>query len=60
MTALFEYELILYDEVKNFKDYTSPLFYYPFQVNKNVITSLNLDTNDTVDNYKYSHTDIYF
>jgi len=51
MTALFEYELILYDEVENFKDYTSPLFYYPFQVNKNVIISLNLDTNDTVDNY---------
>ena len=29
--SLYEFNIILYDEVENFKDYNSPLFNYPYE-----------------------------
>jgi hypothetical protein len=59
ISELYEYNLIIYDEVENFKDYNSPLFNYPFQLNKNVLGTLDLYPNISESNYNYTHTDIY-
>lgn len=39
-----EFELVIYDEVENFRKHTNPLFNYPYQDRKSFASAYTLDT----------------
>ena len=41
----FDFNVVIYDEVENFKDYDSSLFNYPYDNRKNIIDTLTLNAN---------------
>lgn len=43
MADQFEYELIIYDETENFRQYNNELFNYPYEDRRKRVTSFNLD-----------------
>lgn len=44
---LFDFDLVVYDEVEYFRDYTHNLFDYPFQPRKNKLSTFNFDADPT-------------
>lgn len=39
--ALFDFDLVIYDEIEFFRKYTSDLFDYPYQKRKNKLSSFS-------------------
>jgi len=52
---LFEFELVVYDEVEFFRKHTSDLFDYPYQRRKNKIGSYTFAFNDEDDDGGYTY-----
>ena len=42
-SRLFDYSLIVYDEVESFQDYNSLIYMYPYEQRKNVISTFTFD-----------------
>ena len=60
----FDFDLVVYDEVEYFRDYTNKLFNYPYQPRKNKLTTFNFDAdpNAIADDggYVYSQMQLRF
>ena len=39
--ALYDFDLVVYDEIEYFRDYKNPLFNYPYQKRKNKVQSFS-------------------
>ena len=39
--ALFDFDLVVYDEIEFFRNYKSPLFDYPYQKRKNKLSTFS-------------------
>ena len=47
---LFDFDLVVYDEIEYFRDYTHKLFDYPFQPRKNKLSTYSFNTDpDSID-----------
>ena len=61
MLRAYQFQLVIYDEVENFPDNTSPNFYYPFDERKSQLYSYDIDpTYDLTLNYLYYFTEVDF
>lgn len=48
--SIFNFDLVVYDEIEFFREYTSPLFNYPYQKRKNKLSSFSFSADpDRVD-----------
>ena len=61
-----DFQLVIYDEAENFRNYDSPLFYYPYQKRKSYITTLypifttGFNVTNNPEGYYYPHERIIF
>lgn len=58
----FDFKVVVYDEVEDFRDYDHELFDYPYLDRKTQISSqkINIDLDETTYEYTYNIEDIYF
>ena len=65
--ATYDYDLVIYDEIENFRNYNDDQFHYPYSKRKtNALTlKFNYKLHDIehinqVDDYEYSHQNLIF
>lgn len=55
--AMFDFDLVVYDEIEYFRDFKNPMFNYPFQQRKNKLSTLGFSSDpgriDPRGNYFY-------
>ena len=53
MFELYEFDIVVYDEIENFKDYISPEFDYPYEKRRTMIGWYNFEP--ILTDYSYSY-----
>jgi len=53
MIELYEFDIVVYDEIENFKDYLSPVFDYPYEKRKTTIGWYSFEP--ILTDYSYSY-----